>query len=98
MDHSRDRLDTSEVSCSSSPSQVAGQSSSDGARQGRSDNLGYQYVMRHYIKVSCEVYGHTHCAVRWFPLVEACLDVCCELEEGRCSPVYGSEDVLIFNW
>ena len=35
--------------------------------------------------------------VRWFPLVEACLDVRCELEEGRCSRVSGSEAVLIFS-
>ena len=41
----------------------------------------YQYIMTHCIKGSCHVYGHTHCTVRWFPLVEACLDVCCELEE-----------------
>ena len=31
-------------------------------------------------------------------LVEACLDVCCELEEGRCIRVSGSEAVLIFSW
>ena len=80
-------LDTSEASCSLSPSQIVGQPSSDVGRQGESGNLGYQYVMRHCIKVSCKVYGHTHCTVRWFPLVEACLDVCCELEEGRCSRV-----------
>ena len=71
---------------------------SDGRRQGRSGNLGYQYDMRHCIKCSCQVCGHTHCTVRWFPLVEACLDVCCELEEGRCSRVSGSEAVLIFRW
>ena len=41
------------------------------------------YVMRHCIKGRCQVYGHTHCTVRWFPLVESCLVVCCELEEGR---------------
>ena len=90
-DDSRARLGTSEASCSLSPSQVAGQPSSDGGRQRRSGNLGYQCVMRHCIKGSCQVYGHTHCTVRWFPLVEACLDVCCELEEDRCSRVSGSE-------
>ena len=58
---SRTRLDTSEARCSLSPSQVAGQSSSDGGRQGRSGNLGYQYVMRHCIKGSCQVYGYTRC-------------------------------------
>ena len=80
---------TSEASCSLSPSQVAGQQSSDGGRQGRSGNRGYQFVMRHCIKGSCQVYGHIHRTVRWFPLVKACLDVCCELEEGRCSRVSG---------
>ena len=55
--------------CTLSPSQVAGQSSSDGGRQGQSGNLGYRYVMRHCIKGSCQVYGHTHCTVRWFPLI-----------------------------
>ena len=46
---------------------IAGQPSSDGRRQGRTVNLGYQYVMRHCIRDSCQVYGHTHCAVvfRW---------------------------------
>ena len=105
-DDSGARLGTFEASCSMSPSQVAGQPSSDGARKGRSGNLGNQCVMRHciklavlaFIKDSCQVYGHRHCTVRWFPLVEACLDVCCELEEGRCSRVSGSEAVLIFSW
>ena len=55
MDDSRARLDTSEASCSLSPSKIAGQPSSDGGRQGRSGNLGYQYVMRHCIKGSCLV-------------------------------------------
>ena len=32
------------------------------------------------------------------PLVEACLNVRCKLEEGRCSRVSGSEAVLIFSW
>ena len=27
------------------------------------------------IKGSSQVYGHTHCPVGWFPLIEACLDV-----------------------
>ena len=81
--------------CSLSPSQVAGQPSSDGGRQGRTGNLGYQCIMRHCIKGSRQVYGHTHCTVWWFPLVEACLNVCCKLEEGRCSRVSGSEAVLI---
>ena len=76
------------------PSQIAGQPSRDGGRLGRSGNLGYQYVMIHCIKGSCQVYGHTHCTVRWFPLVETCLDVCCELESGRSSRVFGSEAVL----
>ena len=40
--------------------------------------------MRHCMKGRCQVDGHTHRAVKWFPLVEACLDVCCELQEGRC--------------
>ena len=40
----------------------------------------------------------THCTVRWFLLFEACLDVCCKLEQGRCSRVSGSEAVLIFSW
>ena len=31
-------------------------------------------------------------------MVDACLDVCCELEEGICSRVSGSEAVLIFSW
>ena len=48
------------------------------------------------IKGSRLVYDHTHCAVRWFSLVEACLDVRWELEDGRCSRV--SEAVLIFSW
>ena len=94
MDDSRARLGTSEDSCSLSPSQVAGQPSSDGGRQGQSNNLGYQCIMRHCIKGSRQVYGHTHCTVRWFPLVEACLDVRCKLEEGRCSRVSGSEAVF----
>ena len=55
----RARLGTSEASCILSPSHVAGQSSSDGGRQGRSGNLGYQYVMRNCIKGSCQVYRHT---------------------------------------
>ena len=37
-------------------------------------------------------------SVRWFPLVEARLDVSCELEEGRCSRMSGYEAVLIFSW
>ena len=45
-DDSRAQLGTSEASCSLSPSQVAGQPSSDGGRQGRSNNLGYQCIMR----------------------------------------------------
>ena len=97
-DDSRARLGTSEASCILSPSQVAGQPSSDDGRQGQSVNLGYQCTMRYCIKGSRQVYGHTHCMVRWFPLVEACLDVRCELEEGRCSQVSGSEAVLIFSW
>ena len=44
---------------------------SDGGRQGRSGNLGYKCVMIHCIKCSCQVDGHTHSAVRWFPLAEA---------------------------
>ena len=51
LDYSRARLGTTEASCSLSPSQVAGQPSTDGGRQGRSGNLGYQCVMRHCIKV-----------------------------------------------
>ena len=99
MNDSRARLGTSEASCSLSPSQVAGQPSSNGGRQGRrSGNLGYQRVMRYCIKGRCQVSGHTHCTVRWFSLVKACLDVCCELEVGRCSRVCGSEAVLIFSW
>ena len=97
-DDSCARLGTSESSCSLYPSQVAGQPSSDGGRQGRSDNLGYQCIMRHCITGSRQVHGHIHCTVRWFPLVEACIDVRCELEEGRCSRVSGSEAVLIFSW
>ena len=42
--------------------------------------------------------GTTHRAVRWFPLVEACLDVCCEMEEGRYSRVLGFETMLILSW
>ena len=80
-----------------SPSQVAGQPSSDDRRQGRSDNLRYQCIMRRCIKGSRQVYGHTHSTVRWFPLVEACLDVRCELEEGICSRVSGSKAALIFS-
>ena len=79
-------------------SQVVGQPSADGGRQERSSNLGYQCVMKHCIKESYQVYDHTHCMVRWFLLVEACLNVFCELEEGRCSQVSGSEAVLIFSW
>ena len=97
-DDSRARLGTSEASCSLFPYQVGGQPSSDGGRQGRSDNLGYQCIMRHCIQGSRQVYGHTHCTVRWFPLVETYLDICCELEEGRCSRVSGSEAVLILSW
>ena len=44
-------------------------------------NLGYQCVMRHCIKGSCQVYGHTHGVVSGFLLVDACR---CELEERRC--------------
>ena len=95
---SRALLGISEAGCSLSPSQVAGQPSSNGGRKGRSGNFAYQRVMRHCIKCSCQVYGHTHCTVIWCPLVEACLDVCCELEEGRCCRVSGSEAVLIFSW
>ena len=59
-DDSRARHGTSEASCSLSPSQVAGQPSSDGGWQGRSGNLGYQCVMRHCIKGSCQVlWPHT---------------------------------------
>ena len=90
MDDSRAQLGISEASRSFSPSQVAGQPSSDGGRQGRSDNLGYQCIMRHCIKSSRQVYGHTHCTVRWFPLVEACLDVRCELKEGKCSRTFAA--------
>ena len=97
-DDYRDRLGTSEASCSLSPSQVAGQPSRDGGRQGRSNNLGYQCIMRHCIEGSRQVYVHTHCTVRWFSLVEACFDVRCKLEEDRCSRVSGSEAVLIFRW
>ena len=50
--------------------------------------------MRHCIKGICQVDGHSHGAVSWFPLVEACLDVCCELEEGRCNRVSGCEAVF----
>ena len=78
-DDSRVRLDIS--SCSLSPFQVAGHPSSNVGRQERSRNLEYQYVMSHCIKVNCQVYGHIHCTEWWFPLVEACLDVCCELED-----------------
>ena len=81
------------ASCSLSPSQVAGQPSSAGGRQERSGNLGYQYVMRHCIKGSCQVDGHTHSTMSWFPLVEAFLDVCCELEKGKCSRVSGSKAI-----
>ena len=80
MDDSRAQLTTSEASYSWSPSQVAGQPSSNGGLQGQSGNIGYQCVMGHCIKGRCQVYGHTHCTVWWFPLVEACLVVCCELE------------------
>ena len=102
MDDSRARLDTSETRCSLSPFQIAGQPSSDDKYYihkyaDYNHNLGYQCVMRHCIKDSCQVYGHTHFTVRWFPLVEACLDVGCELDEGRCSRVSGSEAVFIFN-
>ena len=58
MDDSRARLGTSEASCSLSPSQVAGQPSSDGGRQGLSGNLGNQCIMRYCIKGSRQVYGH----------------------------------------
>ena len=33
--------------------------------------------------------------IQYSEVVEACLDVCCELEEGRCSRVSRSEAVLI---
>ena len=89
------------VSCffffSLSPSQVAGEPSSDGWWQGRPVNVEYKYVMKH-CEGSCQVYGQTHCTVRWFPLAEAFLGVCCELEESRYSRVSGSEAVLIFSW
>ena len=92
---SRARLGISEASCIVSPSQVAGQPSSDGGRQGRSGNLGYQYVMKHCIKGRLSsLWPHT----LYDEVVEACLDVCCELEEGICSRVSGSEAVLIFSW
>ena len=51
-DDSRDRLSTYEASCSLSPSQLAGQPSSNSGRQGRFGNLGYQCVMGHCIKGS----------------------------------------------
>ena len=54
--------------------------------------------MRHCIEDIRQVDGHTHVAMRWFPLFEACLDVPGELEEGRCSRVSGSEAVLILSW
>ena len=60
MDDIRAQLDTSETSCSLFSSYVAGQPLSDGGRQGRSANLGYQCVMSHCIKGSWPVYGHTH--------------------------------------
>ena len=61
-------------------------------------NLGYQYVMRYCIEGSCQVDGHRHCTVRWFPLVEACLGARAKLEERRCSQVAGSKSVFIFSW
>ena len=60
VDDSRARLGTSEASCSLSPSLVVGQPWSDGGRQGRSVNIRYQCIMRHCIKGSRQVYGHTH--------------------------------------
>ena len=93
-DDSRAVLDTPEASCSLSPSQTAGQPSSDGGRHVRPGNVEYHYVTRHCIKGSCQVYGLTHCTVWWFPLVEACLNVCFELEEGRCS-VWSRVDLLL---
>ena len=98
MDDSLAPLGTSEASCSLSPSQVAGQPLSDGGRQGRSGNPGYQYVMRHCIEGSCQVYGRTHCTVRWFGWLKPVLMSVCELEEGRCSRVSGFEAMLIFSW
>ena len=46
---------------------------------------------QHCIKGSRQVYGHTNCTVRWFPLLDAFLDICCELEEGRCSQSLAAE-------
>ena len=76
------RLDTSEDSCSMSPSKAVGLPWSDGGRKIRSCNFGYQCVMRHCIKGSCQDDGHTDGAVSWFPLIKTCLYVCRELEEG----------------
>ena len=47
-----------------------------------------------YQRQSSSLWPHT----LYGEVVEACLDVCCELEEGRCSRVSGSEAVLIFSW
>ena len=83
---------TSEASRSLSPSQVAGQPSSDGRRQGPSGNLGYQYGMRHYQRLLSSLLPHT----LYDEVVSTgCnLDVCCELKEGRCSLVSGSEAMV----
>ena len=87
-DDSRARLGTSEASCSLSPSQVAGQPSSDGSDDPAILDIS---VSRDTVSKAAIKSGHTHCTVRWFLLVEDCLDVCCELEEGRCSRVSGSD-------
>ena len=60
---------------------VVGEPLSGGGRQRHYVNLGYQCIMRH-MRHKCQVYGHTHCRGRWFPLVEACLNVCYELERA----------------
>ena len=65
-----------------------------GVKSGWSDNLGYQ--CQETLSRAAVRYMATR-TVRWVPLVEACLDACCELVEGRCNRVSGSEAVLIFS-
>ena len=78
MEETPGRASLEKLGCRTPPQLHAGGVGRQQQQKGRSSNLGYQCVMRHCIKGRCQVYGHTHCTVRWFPLVEACLDVCCE--------------------
>ena len=89
MDDSRSRLDTSETSCSLKVFL-------SGSRTATTIQQSWISVCHEtpYQRQLSSLWSHT----LYSDVVEGCLDVCCELEEGRCSRVSGSEAVLIFSW